>query len=135
MDVITAARELGRAIQADERFKRITSAQEKNDLDSGLQDAIGAFNLKRTQLNAEVQKSDKDTDRIKELDAELKEMYQKIFENENMKEFAEAKREMEEMIGHVNQIISGSASGQDPDSIDPSTAGCGGNCGGCAGCN
>jgi len=134
MDVISAARTLGNAIQADERFKRLITSQEKNDADKDLQDAISAFNLQRTQLNAEVQKPEKDTEKIKELDAELKEMYQKIFENPNMKEFSEAKSDMEEMIGHINTIISGSASGQDPDSIDPFAANCASGCGGCTGC-
>ncbi|MCL2034024.1 MAG: YlbF family regulator [Oscillospiraceae bacterium] len=134
MDVISAARELGKTIQADERYKRIVATQEKNDADKDLQDAIGAFNLQRTQLNLEVQKPEKDTEKIKELDAELKEMYQKIFENENMKAFSAAKSDMEEMIGHINMIISGSASGQDPDLIDPSAASCASGCGGCTGC-
>jgi len=134
MDVISAARELGKAIQADERYTRLTIAQEKNDADKALQDAIGAFNLQRTQLNAEVQKAEKDTERIKELDAELKEMYQKIFENANMKEFTAAKSGMEEMIGHINVIISGSASGQNPDGIDPFASNCGSGCSSCSGC-
>ena len=134
MDVISAARELGKAIQADERYKRIVTSQEKNDADKDLQDAIGAFNLQRTQLNAEVQKTEKDAEKIKELDAELKEMYQKIFENENMKEFSNAKSDMEEMIGHINIIISGSASGQDPDLIDLSASSCASGCSGCTGC-
>lgn len=134
MDVIQAARELGKAMQADERYKRIAEAQENNDTDKGLQDAIGAFNLKRTQLNAEVQKSDKDAEKIKEMDTELKAMYAKIFENPNMIVFTKAKKEMEEMISHINAIVGGSASGQDPDLIDPFEA-CGGDCGGCAGCH
>lgn len=135
MDVINTARELGKAIQADDRYKRITEAQKKSDADKGLQDAIGAFNLKRTQLNAEVQKSEKDAEKIKEMDAELKQMYAKIFENPNMIEFTEAKAGMDEMISEINKIVGGSASGENPDDIDPSASDCGGDCGGCAGCH
>lgn len=134
MDVIKATRELGKAIQADERYARMIAAQTANDADKVLQDMIGSFNMKRTQLNAEVQKNDKDTETIKELDAEIKSMYAKIFENENMVEFTNAKREVEEMMSHINAIVSGSTSGQDPDEIDP-YASCGGDCGGCAGCH
>lgn len=135
MDVIKIARELGKAIQADERYIRIMEAQAKSDSDKGLQDEIGAFNLKRTQLNEELKKSDKDAEKLKEMDAELKGMYAKIFENPNMIEFSEAKAGMDEMIGQVNKVIGGSASGEDPDTIDPSASDCGGDCGGCAGCH
>jgi cell fate (sporulation/competence/biofilm development) regulator YlbF (YheA/YmcA/DUF963 family) len=134
MDVITAARALGRAMQADERFKNIIKAQANNDADKALQDEISAFNMKRTQLNAELQKQEKDTEIIKELDAELKDMYAKIFENPNMKAYSQAKAGMQEMIDQVNKIIGDSAAGEDPDSIDPTAISCGGDCGGCAGC-
>jgi cell fate (sporulation/competence/biofilm development) regulator YlbF (YheA/YmcA/DUF963 family) len=134
MDVITAARALGRAMQADERFKNIIRAQAANDADKALQDEISAFNMKRTQLNAELQKQEKNTDLIKELDAELKDMYARIFENPNMKAYTVAKAGMQEMIDQVNKIIGDSAAGEDPDSIDPTAISCGGDCGGCAGC-
>jgi cell fate (sporulation/competence/biofilm development) regulator YlbF (YheA/YmcA/DUF963 family) len=134
MDVITAARALGRAMQADERFKNIIKAQANNDADKALQDEISAFNMKRAQLNAELQKQEKNTDLIKELDAELKDMYAKIFENPNMKAYTQAKTGMQEMIDQVNKIIGDSAAGEDPDSIDPTAISCGGDCGGCAGC-
>ena len=135
MDAIQAARELGKAIQQDDRHKRIMAAQEKNDNDTELQDAIGAFNLKRTQLNAEIQKTDKDQDQIKLLDAELKAMYSQIFENENMAEFAAAKSEMEALLSQINQVITGSASGFDPETIDIEAHDCGGSCASCAGCH
>ena len=134
MDVITAARALGRAMQADERYKNIIKAQARNDADKALQDGISAFNMKRAQLNAELQKQEKDTTFIKELDAELKEMYGKIFENPNMKAYSLAKAGMQEMIDQVNKIIGDSAAGEDPDTIDPTPVSCGGDCGGCAGC-
>ncbi len=135
MDVIQAARDLGKALQADDRYIRIMAAQEKNDDDTKLQDEISAFNMKRTQLNAEVQKSEKDQDKIKAMDTELKAMYAKIFENPNMIEFSDAKDDMDELIAEVNTIITGSASGQNPDEIVYSPAACGGECGGCSGCH
>ncbi len=134
MDVIVAARQLGKAMQADERFVRIVKAQANNDADKELQEQISSFNLKRTQLNAELQKKEKDAGLIKETDAELKEMYAKIFANPNMREYSEAKKGMQEMIDMVNKIIGDSAAGEDPDTIDPTPVACGGDCGGCAGC-
>ena len=40
MDIIAMARELGKAIQQDERYKRIDAAKKANDADSVLQDLI-----------------------------------------------------------------------------------------------
>ena len=50
MDVIKTARELGKAIQADERFIRYAKARLANDNDTELQNAIGNFNIKRMEL-------------------------------------------------------------------------------------
>lgn len=134
MDAILAARELGKAIQADPRYTRIMKAQDINDSDTVLQEAIAAFNLKRNQLNAEVQKEDKDAELIKEMDTELKAMYAEIFENKNMREFSDARTDMEEMLTFINQIVSGSATGENPDTIEMQHE-CGGECGGCSGCH
>lgn len=134
MDAIQAARELGKAIQADGRYIRVMRAQENNNRDTVLQEAIGAFNLMRSELNAEVQKKDKDAERIKEMDAELKAKYKEIFDNENMREFSGARDEFQEMLTFINQIINGSAGGQDPETIEFQQS-CGGDCGGCSGCS
>lgn len=134
MEAIQAARELGRAIQKDARYIRIIAAQENNDKDAELQRDIGTFNGMRGQLNDEVQKEEKDTDKIKQMDADLKALYQKIFDNKHMQEFTEARNDFQEMLTFINQIISGSASGENPDTIELQ-ANCGGDCGGCSGCS
>ena len=71
MDVIQMARELGKLIQADERYKAYESAKEINDKDEKLQELIGQFNIKRVELNTEMTKDDKDTEKIKTLDEEI----------------------------------------------------------------
>ena len=47
MTVIEQARELGKAIQTDERYIRYMKASEINDTDTEIQNRIGEFNLKR----------------------------------------------------------------------------------------
>ena len=49
MDIIKITRELGKAIQADERFIAYNAAKLANDNDEELQNLIGEFNLKRQQ--------------------------------------------------------------------------------------
>lgn len=133
-DAIQVARELGKAIQQDPRYIRMMTAQKANDQDDDLQDQITKFNMLRNQLNQEVQKEEKDTDTIKEMDAEIKELYRDIFANENMLEFTESRNEIQEMVTYINQIITGSVGGEDPDTILFQQS-CGGDCGGCSGCS
>ena len=51
MDAITAARELGKAIQADPRYKDYVAAKAANDADDGLQKLISDFSAKRQRLS------------------------------------------------------------------------------------
>lgn len=44
MDIIEMARDLGRALQADEKYQRYVNATLENDKDQVLQDLIGKFN-------------------------------------------------------------------------------------------
>jgi spore coat polysaccharide biosynthesis predicted glycosyltransferase SpsG len=108
--------------------------QQDNDADENLQAKIKEFTAKRTELNNEIKKEDKDAELIKALDLEVKELYSGIFEHKGMIAFAEARNGFQEMLAFVNQIINASASGEDPDTIDYEAA-CGGDCSGCAGCH
>lgn len=134
MDIIEMARELGSAIQEDERYLNYRLAQQKNDEDAGLQQMIGEFNLKRVALNQEMQNSERDQEKLQKLDGEIKALYREIFANENMIAYNNARTEMESLTKFINQIIAGSVNGEDPRSIEPNQ-GCEGNCGGCAGCS
>ena len=60
MDVIELARELGKAIQQDERFLAMQIARQNSDNDDELQQLIGEFNLKRMAINNEAAKDDRD---------------------------------------------------------------------------
>ncbi len=136
MTVIEMARELGKALQEDERYKKYQEAKIKNDKDVELQNMIGDFNVKRMQLNQEMQKKEKDADAMKRLDAELKEVYNKIMANPNMAEFTAAQEKVEKLINSVNFIISMAANGEDPMTCpEEQPASCGGSCSTCGGCH
>ena len=47
MDIIKMARELGAAIQQDERYLNFKKAREANEADKHLNDLIGELNLRR----------------------------------------------------------------------------------------
>ena len=114
MDVIELARELGKAIQQDERFLAMQIARQNSDNDDELQQLIGEFNLKRMAINNE--------------DA-------KVMQNKNMNAYNEAKELMDNMLKRINAIISISAEGGDPEIADLTEDTCGGSCSSCAGCH
>ena len=121
MDVIATARQLGKAIQQDERYLRLMVAQQMNDSDEELQSLIGKFNLKRIDLNGEINKSEKDQE--------------KITANKNMSAYNDAKNEVDGLVDFVMQILRGSLDGEDPDQIEQKSGGCSGSCSSCSGCH
>ena len=77
MDVIELARELGKAIQQDERFLAMQIARQNSDNDDELQQLIGEFNLKRMAINNEAAKENRDEAKLQQLNSELRETYAK----------------------------------------------------------
>lgn len=135
MDVIELARELGKAIQQDERFLAMQIARQNSDNDDELQQLIGEFNLKRMAINNEAAKENRDEAKLQQLNSELRETYAKVMQNKNMNAYNEAKELMDNMLKRINAIISISAEGGDPEITDLTEDTCGGSCSSCAGCH
>ena len=133
MNVIELTRELGKAIQADPAYAAYNAARQKNDADEELQKLIGEFNMGRMQLNREMSKTDKDQDKIAEMNLKIRELYGKIMENPNMSAFNEAKSDFDDLMIRVNGILQLCANGQDPETCEPSN--CTGSCSTCGGCH
>lgn len=134
MDVIAMARELGKAIQQDERFIRYAKARLANDSDSALQEAIGQFNIARMELDREVNSENKDDEKVKSLNENLRKIYGDIMSSPAMVEYNTAKAELDTMVNEVNVIISKSIDGEDPETCDLHS-GCTGSCSTCGGCH
>ncbi|MCL1789613.1 MAG: YlbF family regulator [Oscillospiraceae bacterium] len=139
MDTIKMTRELGKTIQADERYAAYQKAKERNDADEDLQAIIGEFNLLRQKLAMEANQPEdvKDADKVSALNEEAQGVYAKIMENDNMKNFTDAKNEMDALIRDISAIISMCCDGEDPETCELQTqggCGSGGGCGGCSGC-
>ncbi len=134
--IVELTKDLAHEIQMDERFIRTQMAQAAADEDKELQCLIGDFNLKRMAIANETGKDEKDRDpeKMKALDKELRDAYQKIMENENMKRYNEAKTSLDELMNTVSRILTMAAQGVDPDSEDMEAA-CTGDCSTCGGCH
>ena len=137
MDAIKTARELGKIIQADPRYKAYYAAKNTNDNDKGLQELIGEFYLLRQKLSVESHKGDEDSKaKVAELNEQTQAAYTALMENPNMKAFTEAKSELDAMIREISTIISLCCDGEDPDTCEAAPVQQGGcsSGGGCTGC-
>ena len=136
MDVISAVRQLGAAIQEDEIYIKYNLAKEKNNEDKELQDLIGQFNLIRLNLNEQFGDGDEaaDKEKVTKLNEELRECYAKIMQNESRAAFSTAKEEFDALMNKVNGIIGLCVEGHDPMTCEP-PSGCSGSCSSCSGCH
>lgn len=135
MSVIEKARELGKALQESAEYKAYIEAKRVNDTDVDLQNMIGEFNMLRMQLNQEMSKEEKNSDEMKRLDGEIKELYGKIMANKSMAEYNAATEKMEKIMNSVNYIISQAANGEDPMTCPETAPSCTGSCSTCGGCH
>lgn len=135
MDIITLARELGKAIQKEETFIKLQEVQSKADADTALQNLIGDFNIKRMAINNEASKKESNQDKLTQLNTEMREVYSKIMSNENMIAYNDAKEAFDAVAGRVLAIVQQSAEGADPETADLSQSSCSGSCESCGGCH
>ena len=134
-DVITLARELGAALQADERYAALVQARKVNDDDEALQNLIGEFNMIMLKAQQESEKEDKDEAKMQAYNEQNVEAYKKIMDNENMRAYQSAQSALEAVVNQVNGIIAMSLNGEDPMTCDPEAANCTHDCSTCGGCH
>lgn len=136
MDIIEAVRQLGEAIQNDQRYKAFDAARKANDQNEELQNLVGEFNLARMSIDSELQKEEgeKDTEKIKEFNTTLRQLYGKIMCNDCMMQYNKAKAELDAVMNKVSGIIELCLEGQDPKTCEPAE-GCTGSCSTCSGCH
>lgn len=130
MDLVAMARAMGRALQQDERYLAMMVARQQNDEDAELQELIGDFNLRRINLN---QALEAESAEAQAMEQGVREAYSKLMNQPSMRRYNEARQQVESMLREITTVLSASANGEDPDTVDPSA--CDGDCSGCAGCH
>ena len=135
MDIIEATRELGKAIQKDERFIRYAKAKLANDNDEDLQKGIGEFNTVRMNLDREMSAEKQDEEKIKELNEKLRSIYAEVMASTAMLEYNSAKGELDSMLNDINSIIMQCVEGAEPSTCEPEVHNCTGSCSTCGGCH
>lgn len=134
--ILDMTRELAEAMQQDERYIKLQLAQAAADEDEALQNLIGEFNLKRIAVNNETTKDEgeKDGEKIRRLDTELRAVYAELMANEHMKAYQAAKEELDLLVNKMMRIITLASQGEDPYEAD-TESNCTGNCASCGGCH
>ena len=134
MNVIELTRELGKAIQADERYQKLMAAKEANDKDADLNALIGKLNLIQMSYQHEAENG-ADEAKMNEYDQQFREVYGEVMLNANMKNYENARQDVDDMMNYIMQILSLCVNGEDPETCEPQTeGGCTGSCSTCGGC-
>ena len=137
MDVVTKARELGKVIQADDRYLAYMEAKKNNDADLELNGLIGKLNLIQMSYQNESEKEVPDQNKLDQWDADFRDVYGSIMLNENMRRFEEKKQELDDLMNYLIQILTLCVNGEDPETCEPkpeSDGACTGSCSTCGGC-
>lgn len=134
MTVLEAVRQLGAALQADERFVRYAKARVENDRNETLQKQIGEFNVTRMELDRLMGEEPRDEEKIQSLNEELRKVYAEIMASDAMVAYNTAKTEVDTLLNDINSVIMQCADGADPATVEPETHSCTGSCSTCGGC-
>ena len=87
MDVIKLTRELGAAIQQDERYLAFAKAREDNEKDPELLDLMGQIQLVQMNYQREAAQENPDSEKMAEYERQFNAVYDKFMGNEKMKAY------------------------------------------------
>lgn len=134
MNVIEKARELGKALQQCDEYKAMLEAKNRNDKNVELQEKISNFNLKKIALNHEVTREERDSTKISKLDREMREAYQIVMDDPDMKAYSDAKKKLDVVMKKIEFLLGKTLNGEEPETAEiPESLGCSGNCSDCGG--
>ncbi len=131
MNIDRALRELGKAIQADERFKTLKAAAEVNDKDEKLQDQMHEMQLLSMQYQQENAKDDTDDAKIEEYQNKYQAIYDEIMQYDDMKAYQAAATKVDDMAQYISKMIGLFFDGQDPETAVVEPENCTHDCATC----
>ena len=135
MDIIEITRQLGAAIQQDERYLAFHEARRANEADNDLNDLINKIQLIHMSYQHEAAKDNADEEKLEAYDKEFSEVYKTVMDNENMIRYEAARKAVDDMMNNITQLLSLCVQGQDPMTCEPEEHNCSGDCGSCGGCH
>lgn len=118
MELEKLARELGKAIQKDERYLKLSKCIEANEKDEALNEQMAKIQLLQMTYQKEAQ-GNPDPEKMQDLEKEFTALYNEIMQNENMKNYEAARTEIDEMMNYIVGILTLCVNGEDPDTCEP----------------
>lgn len=138
MSVIELTRQLGAAIQQDERYLAFAKAKEANEKDEALNALMGEIQMIQMNYQMEASKEAPDSAKMQEFEAEFNAKYEAFMANENMQKYDEARAQVDSMMNYIMQILGLCVNGADPATCEPEQQhehSCDGSCSSCSGCH
>ena len=138
MTVIEITRQLGAAIQKDERYLAFAAAKEANEKDEALNALMGEIQMIQMNYQMEASKETPDSAKMQEFEAEFNAKYEAFMANENMQKYDEARAQVDSMMNYIMQILGLCVNGADPATCEPEQQhehSCDGSCSSCSGCH
>ncbi len=133
MDVIELARNLGAALQEDERYLKYAEASKATQEDQALNEKVAIIQTLQAAYQGEASKPDADQAALQKIDEQFQSVYGEMMAMPSMQTFNEARNELDGLMNYITQILYLCINGEDPATCEPQQ-GCGGNCGSC-GCD
>ncbi|MBR5977197.1 MAG: YlbF family regulator [Clostridia bacterium] len=134
MDVIELTRQLGAAIQADEKYKAFAAAKAASDADNDVQEKLKKIEDIRVQYQAAAIESEPDESLLQKLDREFQDAYAAFMASDTMADYENARADLDGLMNYIMQILYLCVNGEDPATCEPHDENCGGDCGHCSGC-
>ncbi len=131
MSLEKLTRELGKAIQQDERYLAMQKAIEANEKDTALNELMSKIQLIQVSYQHEASKEEPDEGKMQAYDEEFRSVYAEIMMNENMRNYEIARKDIDDLMNYITGILAMCVNGDDPDTCDPTAHSCGGDCSGC----
>lgn len=131
MSLEKLTRELGKAIQQDERYLAMQKAIEANEKDTTLNELMSKIQLIQVSYQHEASKEEPNEDKMKAYDEEFRGVYTEIMMNPNMQAYEKARKDIDELMNYLTGILAMCVNGDDPDTCDPTAHACNGDCSGC----
>ena len=131
MSLEKLTRELGKAIQQDERYLAMQKAIEANEKDTALNELMSKIQLIQVSYQHEASKEEPDEGKMKAYDEEFRGVYTEIMMNPNMQAYEKARQDIDELMNYLTGILAMCVNGDDPDTCDPKAHQRGGDCSGC----
>ncbi len=131
MSLEKLTRELGKAIQQDERYSALQKAIEANEKDTALNELMSKIQLIQVSAQHEASKENPDEGKMQAYNEEFRGVYTEIMMNPNMQAYEKARQDIDELMNYLTGILAMCVNGDDPDTCDPKAHQCGGDCSGC----